>query len=493
MIQGTGSSVGKSLIVAGLCRLYKKKGFKVFPFKPQNMSNNAAATIDGGEIGRAQALQALAAGIDPIKELNPILLKPESKNKSQLIVNGKYKETISGKGYQEIKQSLLKDVIESYEKIAKIADLIIIEGAGSPAEINLRDGDIANMGFATKLNIPTILVGDIDRGGVIASIVGTQSVLDPMDKKNIIAFIVNKFRGDPGLFKEGIIEIIKRTGWPFLGLIPYFDLAKFLPAEDTLDLEKIIYEKNKKPKKIIKITIPILGKVSNFDDIDSLRMQPFIEINMIASNDIIPEDTDIILLLGSKSTINDLIELKNNGWDIDIKAHARKDKIVIGLCGGYQMLGKIINDPFGAEGSIRKIDGLGLLDVVTTIQKEKKVRRLSATHLYDNKTVEGYEIHLGKTSGTDCDRPMFRINQKLEGAISSNYKIYGTYMHGFFNNKGACEWLLSLCNQSNYQNDIVDYDLKIDEILDNLADHMERHLDWKKILEISENYARDSQ
>ena len=491
MIQGTGSSVGKSLIVAGLCRLYKKKGFKVFPFKPQNMSNNAAATIDGGEIGRAQALQALASGIDPITELNPILLKPESKNKSQLIVNGKYRQTISGKGYQTIKQSLLTNVIESYKKITETADLIIIEGAGSPAEINLRDGDIANMGFSTKLNIPTILVGDIDRGGVIASIVGTHAVLNTADKDNIVAFIVNKFRGDPELFKDGITEVVNRTGWPFLGLIPYFELAKFLPAEDSLDLERIIYEKNQKPKKTIKITIPVLGKISNFDDIDSLRMQSFIEINMISSGDVVPDDTDIVLLLGSKSTINDLIELKKNGWDIDIKAHARKNKIVIGLCGGYQMLGKIIDDPFGAEGSIRKIDGLGLLDVITVLEKEKKVKKLIATHLFDNKTIEGYEIHLGKTSGLDCDRPMFKFDQKMEGAISSNYKIYGTYLHGFFNNKGACEWLLNLCNQSNYKNDIVDYNIKVNEILDSLAEHLEKHLDWKKILEISENYARN--
>ena len=405
--KGTGSSVGKSIIVAGLCRLFRRNGISVAPFKPQNMSNNAAATLDGGEVGRAQALQAIASGLEPSILHNPILLKPQSERGSQLIINGKFERSVSGFEYQKIKGSLMPHVEKAFMNLSALPfDLILVEGAGSPAEINLRDGDIANMGFARKLSVPTIIIGDIDRGGVIASLVGTKAVLDSEDNKSLIGFIINRFRGDPKLFKNGILEIEKRTQWKFLGLVPYYENIHKLPAEDSHDLEKIFIN-NKKSDAKLTISVPILSKISNFDDLDPLRNQKNININYVRPGDNIPQKTDIILLLGSKSTISDLRELRENNWDREIRMHHDNNGVVIGLCGGYQMLGKFINDNEKIESSVRATRGLELLDVETEMINSKIVTKINGKHIESNKKMVGYEIHIGRTHGKTVKDPCF--------------------------------------------------------------------------------------
>tara|TARA_B110000444_G_C18834447_1_gene595123 strand:- start:390 stop:1910 length:1521 start_codon:yes stop_codon:yes gene_type:complete len=491
MFQGTGSSVGKSVIVAGLCRLFTRKGISVAPFKPQNMSNNAAATFDGGEIGRAQALQALASRMEPSILNNPILLKPQSESRSQLIINGKLSKSVTGYEYQKLKGSLMSHVEEAYHKLAKNHQLILVEGAGSPAEINLRNGDIANMGFATKLSIPTVMIGDIDRGGVIASLVGTKVVLDDIDRDNIVGFIINKFRGDPSLFDNGIDEIKNRTKWQFLGLIPFYENISKLPAEDSHDLDKILYNKSQK-EAVLNIAIPILSKISNFDDIDPLRVQKNINIHYVRPGDSFPKKIHIILLLGSKSTINDLEELRSNGWDKEIYDHSNNDGIVIGLCGGYQMLGQAIRDPKKLESTRSTTKGLGLLDVETEMSHEKIVTKINGTHIQTNNKVYGYEIHIGKTLGEDCNRPLFNINNKYDGATSKNNKVFGTYVHGIFHNKQLIEWLFKICGKTIKNTDIIDYQDTLEKSLDDLSDHLESYVNWKTILELSKKNINDS-
>tara|TARA_Y100000768_G_scaffold275553_1_gene211147 strand:+ start:3224 stop:4696 length:1473 start_codon:yes stop_codon:yes gene_type:complete len=489
MFQGTGSSVGKSIIVAGLCRLFRRNGISVAPFKPQNMSNNAAATLDGGEIGRAQALQAIASGLEPSILHNPILLKPQSERGSQLIINGKFERSVSGFEYQKIKGSLMPYVEKAFINLSEKHDLILVEGAGSPAEINLRDGDIANMGFATKLSVPTIIIGDIDRGGVIASLVGTKVILDSEDNKNLIGFIINRFRGDPKLFKSGILEIEKRTQWKFLGLVPHYENIHKLPAEDSHDLEKIFIN-NKKSDAKLTVSVPILSKISNFDDLDPLRNQKNININYIRPGDNIPQKTDIILLLGSKSTISDLQELRKNNWDREIRMHHKNNGVVIGLCGGYQMLGKFINDNDKIESNVRVTKGLELLDVETEMINSKIVTKINGTHIESNKEIVGYEIHIGRTYGKDCERPLFVIDNKYDGAQSANGRVFGTYVHGIFHNRHLIEWLFRITDKSIDRDQIDDYETILDQALNDLADHLEKHISWKSILDLSKNHTK---
>ncbi len=489
MFQGTGSSVGKSIIVAGLCRLFKRNGISVAPFKPQNMSNNAAATFDGGEIGRAQALQAIASGLEPSIFHNPILLKPQSEKGSQLIINGKYNRSVSGFEYQKIKGSLMPYVEEAFMNLSSKHDLILVEGAGSPAEINLRDGDIANMGFATKLSIPTIIIGDIDRGGVIASLVGTKAVLDSLDNSYLIGFIINRFRGDPRLFENGISEIKNRTKWKFLGLVPFYDNIHKLPAEDSHDLEKL-FVGNANPEATLTISVPILDKISNFDDLDPLRTQKDININYVRPGSDIPKKTDIILLLGSKSTISDLKQLRENKWDKQIQRHYENDGIVFGLCGGYQMLGKVIKDDMNIESDEPEIEGLSLLDVETDMEKNKVVTKINGVHIDTDKKISGYEIHIGRTHGKDCARPLFRIDDKYDGAQSENRKVFGTYIHGIFHNKSLVEWLFKVSNKTIQSSEINDYGDTLDHALNDLADHLEKYISWESILDLSNKYSK---
>ncbi|MEC8315461.1 MAG: cobyric acid synthase, partial [Pseudomonadota bacterium] len=388
--------------------------------------------------------------------------------------------------YQKIKGSLMPHVEKAFMNLSAKHDLILVEGAGSPAEINLRDGDIANMGFATKLSVPTIIIGDIDRGGVIASLVGTKAVLDSEDNKSLIGFIINRFRGDPKLFKNGILEIEKRTQWKFLGLVPYYENIHKLPAEDSHDLEKIFIN-NKKSDAKLTISVPILSKISNFDDLDPLRNQKNININYVRPGDNIPQKTDIILLLGSKSTISDLRELRENNWDREIRMHHDNNGVVIGLCGGYQMLGKFINDNEKIESSVRATRGLELLDVETEMINSKIVTKINGKHIESNKNIIGYEIHIGRTHGKDCERPLFLIDNKHDGAQSANGRVFGTYVHGIFHNRHLIEWLFSITNKSIDSSEIDDYEKILDQALNDLADHLEKHISWKSILDLSKN------
>jgi adenosylcobyric acid synthase len=370
MFQGTGSDVGKSLIVVGLARAFANRGLKVRPFKPQNMSNNAAVTADGGEIGRAQALQALAARVAPSVHMNPVLLKPQSETGAQIVVQGRVRGTAKAAAYQKMKPELLPAVLESFAKLRKEADLVLVEGAGSASEINLRANDIANMGFARAADTAVILIGDIDRGGVIASLVGTKAVIDAADAALIRGFIVNKFRGDPALFAEAMTFIAARTGWDALGLVPFFPEARLLPAEDALALEQV---PARKPNAKLRIAVPILPHIANFDDLDPLDAEPAVEVVRVRQGGALPADVGLVLLPGSKATIADLAALRAAGFDIDIAAHARRGGFVLGLCGGYQMLGRRIADPDGIEGPAGVAAGLGLLDVETVLTGDKRL------------------------------------------------------------------------------------------------------------------------
>ncbi len=468
MIQGTGSNVGKSLLVAGLCRAAKLRGLNVAPFKPQNMSNNAAVTADGGEIGRAQALQALASGRAPIVDMNPVLLKPESETGSQVIVQGKRVATVKARDYAALKPSLMAPVLDSFQRLKSRVDLVIVEGAGSPAEVNLRGGDIANMGFAVAANVPVFLVGDIDRGGVIAQVVGTQAVLDAGDNAMIAGFIINKFRGDVSLFDDGYALIAQRTGWRGFGVVPFFTGASRLPAEDALDLP------NTRGTGALKIACLALSRIANFDDLDPLAQEPGVSLSMIKAGQAIPGDADLVIIPGSKSTRGDLAFLRAQGWDIDLAAHARRGGRILGICGGYQMLGHSVQDPDAIEGPAGLSPGLGLLNVETVMTPDKHLTRITATHVASNLPIDGYEIHIGRTHGPDCTRPFALINGTPEGAISPNGRISGSYLHGMFSDDAFRQAFLADLGAapSSYA-----YSADVDTVLDALAAHLEQHLD----------------
>lgn len=478
MFQGTGSDVGKSLMVAGLARAFVRRGLSVMPFKPQNMSNNAAVTADGGEIGRAQALQARAAGVPLSVHMNPVLLKPQSETGAQVVVQGKIAGNAKAADYQHMKAGLMPRVLESFERLKQQADLVLVEGAGSASEINLRANDIANMGFARAADAPVILIGDIDRGGVIASLVGTKAVLEDEDAAMIEGFIVNRFRGDPALFSDGMRIIAEKTGWASIGLLPHFSDAAKLPAEDALGLSG---PAERKPGAKIRIAVPILPHISNFDDLDPLDMEPDVELIRVRPGETIPADCRLVLLCGSKATIADLAVLKNTGLDIDIKAHVRRGGHVLGLCGGYQMLGKTVADPEGIEGPPATVDGLGLLDVDTVLTGDKRLVSVTGKS-FDGIDLSGYEMHVGETtSGTDR-LPFSRIDGHEDGAVSPDGRIFGTYIHGLFSDdrqRGA--WLERLGGQ----NTELNYDGQVDAVLDRLAAHMEQHLDLDRLLAIA--------
>ncbi|SEH47231.1 cobyric acid synthase [Tardiphaga sp. OK245] len=476
MIQATGSNAGKSTIVAGLARALVRRGLKVAPFKPQNMSNNAAVAVDGGEIGRAQAVQARAAKLPPSVHMNPVLLKPETDTGAQVIVQGKRWGTLRAKNYLEKKAALLPAVLESFSLLADQADIVLIEGAGSPAEINLRAGDIANMGFAAAANIPVVLAGDIDRGGVIASLAGTHLVLEAEERARIHGFIVNKFRGDPSLFDNGLTAITRLTGWPPIGVLPWLPQAAFLPAEDAVDLDRTHASSSTRI-----IAVPVLARIANFDDLDPLGMEPGVKLVFIRPGEAIPGNADVIIIPGSKSTIGDLAFLRAQGWDIDIKAHVRRGGHVLGLCGGYQMLGRTIADPDGVDGSPGTVEGLGLLDIATLMSADKSTTLVTGTHCATGAAIEGYEIHLGRSEGDDCARPLVMIDGRPDGAASVDGRVQGTYVHGLFTGDTFRKaWLANLGIASS-----LAYDAQIEAALDALADHCEKHLDIDRLIEIA--------
>jgi adenosylcobyric acid synthase len=476
MVQATGSNAGKSTLVAGLARALVRRGLKVAPFKPQNMSNNAAVTVEGGEIGRAQAVQARAARMVPSVHMNPVLLKPETDNGAQIIVQGKRWGTLRAKNYLDKKAALLPAVLDSFAQLAREADIVLVEGAGSPAEINLRAGDIANMGFAAAADVPVVLVGDIDRGGVIASLAGTHLVLEPDERARVRGFVINKFRGDVSLFDPGLAAVTRLTGWPSLGVVPWLPRAAWLPAEDAVDLDRAHPSASSRV-----IAVPVLARIANFDDLDPLGMEPGVKLVFVRPGEPIPGNADVVILPGSKSTVGDLAFLRTQGWDIDIKAHVRRGGHVLGLCGGYQMLGRTIADPEGIEGPAATVEGLGLLDISTVMIADKSTRLVQGIHSATGTPVEGYEIHLGRSEGRDCERPVVTIDGRPDGASTADGRVQGTYVHGLFTGDVFRKaWLAHLGIASS-----LAYASQIESALDALADHLEAHLDIDAILSIA--------
>ena len=472
MIQGTGSNVGKSLLVAGLCRAARLRGLSVAPFKPQNMSNNAAVTAEGGEIGRAQALQARAAGLEPSVHMNPVLLKPETDRAAQVVVQGRAMARAQAADYGALKGRLMAAVLDSFGRLASVHELVLVEGAGSPAEVNLRPRDIANMGFARAAGVPVVLVGDIDRGGVIAQIVGTQAVLEPGDAAMIRGFLVNRFRGDPALFDAGRAFIAQRTGWPDLGLVPWFPDAARLPAEDAVDLRRAVGAGG------LHIACPMLSRIANFDDLDPLAAEPGVRLTMVAPGQALPGDADLVILPGTKSTRGDLAFLRQQGWDIDLAAHVRRGGHVLGICGGYQMLGAWVHDPDGHDGDPGSTRGLGLLEVETRMVPDKRLTRVQGRAL--GQPVEGYEIHMGRVQGPDCARPLAHIPEP-EGATSADGRVTGTHLHGLFAGDAfRAAWLAQLGAPST-----PGYGAGVEAVLDRLAAHLETHLDLDRLFALA--------
>jgi adenosylcobyric acid synthase len=497
MFQGTGSDVGKSLIVAGLARAYADRGLKVRPFKPQNMSNNAAVTADGGEIGRAQALQARAARVAPSVHMNPVLLKPQSEVGAQIVVQGRIHGTARAAEFQRMKKDLMAHVLASFAHIAREADLVLVEGAGSASEVNLRVGDIANMGFARATGVPVVLIGDIDRGGVIASLVGTKAVIDPNDAGLIRGFLVNKFRGDPALFAAGMARIAEATGWEALGLVPFFPEARILPAEDALGLDRaappphllppspvpppLAGEGREGARRRIRIAVPILPHIANFDDLDPLDAEPAVDLVRVRPGTALPGDAALVILPGSKATIADLGALREAGFDIDIAAHLRRGGMVVGLCGGYQMLGRRIEDEAGIEGPAVVAEGLGVLDVTTVLAGDKRLEPVRGEA--SGVSFSGYEMHIGVTTGPDCWRPFARRSDgSPDGAVSADGRVIGTYIHGLFgDDRQRSAWLARLGAGPS----AVVHDALIEATLDRLAAHLAAHIDLDRLLSLA--------
>jgi adenosylcobyric acid synthase len=479
MFQGTGSDVGKSLIVAGLARAFTMRGLAVRPFKPQNMSNNAAVTADGGEIGRAQALQARAARAAPSVHMNPVLLKPQSEIGAQVVVRGRVHATAKAAAYQQMKPELMPVVLESFARLKGEADIVLVEGAGSASEVNLRANDLANMGFARAAETPVVLIGDIDRGGVIASLVGTKAVIDPADAALIRGFLVNKFRGDPALFADAMRTIAQATGWETLGLVPFFPDARLLPAEDALALD---HARPAKSATRIRIAVPILPHIANFDDLDPLEAEPAVELLRVRPGAALPGDVDLVILPGSKATIADLAALRAAGFDIDIAAHRRRGGIVLGLCGGYQMLGRVIDDPTGIEGPVGAAQGLGLLGVATVLCGDKRLEPVRG-ETNDGAPFAGYEMHIGITTGDDCARPFARLaDGSPEGAVSADGRVVGTYIHGLFaDDRQRSAWLARLRAGPS----AIAYDALVERTLDRLAAHIAAHVDLDRLLRLA--------
>lgn len=502
MIQGTNSNAGKSVLVAGLCRAYTRRGLAVQPFKPQNMSNNAAAVPGGGEIGRAQALQARAAGVPLSVHHNPVLLKPESDRGSQVVVQGEVVGKLDASRFTIDRDRLLTPVLESFEHIGNNpgngggTDLIVVEGAGSPAETNLRSGDIANMGFAEAAGVPVIMAGDIDRGGVIASLVGTHVVLSETDRHLIKGFLINKFRGDVGLFEPGLEDITSRTGWPSIGVVTWCHALATLPAEDAVELEGTTNRSDEQTE--LRIVVPMLSRIANFDDVDPLRLTPGVSVTMVPPGRNLPP-ADLIIVPGTKATIADLDFFRAQGWDIDLMAHVRQGGKVLGLCGGYQILGRTIADPEGIEGPPRQVEGLGLLDLETVMVPEKVTRPVRGKHLASGSPISGYEIHVGRSTGPDAERrPWLELEDGPAGAVSADGAIAGSYVHGVFSDdRFRTAYLATVAagtlpaagdgqRSTRLSETSFNYEGAVDAALDQWADQLEAELDLDQMLTIAE-------
>jgi adenosylcobyric acid synthase len=483
MLQGTGSDVGKSLLLTGIARALTRRGLNVRPFKPQNMSNNAAVTAEGGEIGRAQALQARACGIAIETDMNPVLLKPQSEGGAQIVVDGRVYGTATAVEYRRIAPRLLPRVMAAFGRLAASADIVLVEGAGSPAEVNLRDGDIANMGFAEAAGVPVVLVGNIECGGVIAQLAGTHALLSEFERALLAGYIVNKFRGDARLFEGGISAIGERTGMRSFGVVPYFTAAALLPAEDSLALSAAGQHSGAPAAATgerVKIAVPILPRIANFDDLDPLRAEPAVDLDLVRPGRPLPRDAALIILPGSKATIADLEFLRHEGWDIDILAHHRQRRRVLGLCGGFQMLGRSLCDPLGTEGRAGKVPGLGFLDIDTVLGGAKRLAAAAGVDIATGMPVSGYEMHLGTTTGPGLSRPMLRLGGRDEGAVSADGLVAGGYLHGLFASDGFRRAFLAGLGAPAAA---LAYDRLLETTLDRLADHLEQSLEIDALLD----------
>lgn len=472
MIQGTTSDAGKSVMVAGLCRLLARRGVKVVPFKPQNMALNSAVTVDGGEIGRAQAVQAQAAFLEPHTDMNPVLLKPNTDIGAQVIIHGQALANMDARTYHDYKPVAMRAVLESYERLRAAYDMVLVEGAGSPAEINLRDKDIANMGFAEAVDCPVWLVGDIDRGGVFAHLYGTLALLAPSERARITGLIINRFRGDVSLLTPGLDWLTQETGKPVLGVLPYLQ-GLHLEAEDALPREPGIA---KDPERL-RVAVPVLARISNHTDLDPLRLHPQVEVRWVRPGEAIPS-ADLIILPGSKSTRGDLKRLREQGWDKDIHRHLRYGGKLIGICGGFQMLGRWVHDPAGLEGEPGSSPGLGFLDFATTLEPEKQLHRVEGRLSFDDAFVTGYEIHAGISTGPALAHPAARLTDgRPDGALSDDGQLLGTYLHGLFDAAPARDALLRWAGLA--VRETPDYRQLREDGINRLADAFQSHLDLR--------------
>ncbi|MGE5472276.1 MAG: cobyric acid synthase [Bacteroidota bacterium] len=477
MVQGTTSDAGKTTLVAALCRILHRRGVSVAPFKPQNMALNSAVTVDGGEIGRAQALQALASGLAPHTDFNPVLLKPTTDRQAQVIIHGRVVSDFDARDYHEYKPRAMGAVLESWARLTAAYDCVVVEGAGSPAEINLRDRDIANMGFAEAVDCPVILIADIDRGGVFAHLVGTLELLSPSEQDRVKGFVINRFRGDIGLLEPGLAWLEERTGKPVLGVLPYLH-GLMLDAEDAIAAAAI----DKQPARL-KVIAPVYPRISNHNDLDPLRLHPEVDFRWVGPGEALPA-ADLIVLPGSKAVRADLDWLREQGWAAAIGKHLRYGGKVVGLCGGYQMLGRQVHDPLGLEGKPGSTPGLAVLDVETTLESEKQLRNVGGhLALPGRPAMAGYEIHLGVTSGDGLAQPAVELaDGRRDGAISADGQIFATYCHGLFDHPEALGALLAWAGMS--ESAPVDFAARRAADLDRLADAVEAALDWRKLADL---------
>jgi adenosylcobyric acid synthase len=476
MVQGTTSDAGKSTLVTALCRWLKRQGVGVVPFKPQNMALNSAVTADGGEIGRAQAVQAQACGLDPHTDMNPVLLKPNSDTGAQVIIHGRAVTTMNAVAYHGYKEIAMQAVLASHQRLAGQYPVIMVEGAGSPAEINLRANDIANMGFAEAVDCPVLLIADINRGGVFAHLVGTLELLAPSEQARVKGFIINRFRGDIALLQPGLDWLEARTGKPVVGVLPYV-MDLHLEAEDGLDQRQ-----TDKAEQVLNVVVPILPRISNHTDFDPLRLHPQVNLQFIGPGQAIPP-ADLIILPGSKSVRSDLAHLRANGWEAAVERHLRYGGKLLGICGGLQMLGKQLHDPLGLEGPAGSSPGLGLLDMNTVLEAEKQLRNVRGTLALENVEVSGYEIHAGVTSGAALERAAVRLDDgRHDGAWSEDGQVFGTYLHGLFESPQACSALLRWAGLKDVEQ--VDYHALRERDIERLADLVEHHLDGRLLREL---------
>jgi len=473
MIQGATSDSGKSTLVTGLCRLLHRQGIRVAPFKPQNMALNSAVTVDGGEIGRAQAVQAQACGLKPHTDMNPVLLKPNSDSGSQIIIHGRAINEMDAHSYHAFKPIAMTAVLESYQRLQQQYDVLLVEGAGSPAEINLRDNDIANMGFAEAVNCPVLLIADIERGGVFAHLVGTLELLSKSEQTRVVGLLINRFRGDAALLHPGIDWLQQRVNKPVIGVLPYLhDLH--LEAEDSLNLNTHTGSQSDG----LRVIVPRLPRLSNHTDLDPLKLHDQVQLHFIGAGEMIP-DADLIILPGSKNVRHDLAWLREQGWEKVIQRHLRYHGKLMGLCGGYQMLGEMISDPEGIESQSGSSPGLGLLPMKTTLTREKQLCNVQGRLFFENAEVSGYEIHVGVTKGAALSRPLLQIAGRDEGVISADGQIVGTYLHGLFESKTACDALLRWAGLN--QPETIDYFVRRESDINRLADVFEKHIDRQQL------------